>query len=127
MTTLAALQSLVAFGESETLEFKRSTAELRRAGESRCACLNGEGGQVLVGVGPKGQIRPGREAETVRTKPPTLSKLDSPTLSATQWPTQSAPQSARRRRKRPARHSSLQRALGLKHRPTFKLAEEAEP
>lgn len=32
MTTLAALQSLIAQGESETLEFKRSTAELRRVG-----------------------------------------------------------------------------------------------
>lgn len=53
---LAALQSLVALGESETLEFKRSTAELRRAGETLCAFLNGDAGQVLVGVGPKGQL-----------------------------------------------------------------------
>jgi hypothetical protein len=37
LTTLAALQSLVAHGEYETLEFKRSTAELRRAGETLCA------------------------------------------------------------------------------------------
>jgi ATP-dependent DNA helicase RecG len=54
--TLAALQSLVARGESETLEFKRSTAELRRAGETLCAFLKGDGGQVLIGVGPDGRI-----------------------------------------------------------------------
>jgi len=36
MTTLAALQSLIAQGESETLELKRSTAELKRAGETLC-------------------------------------------------------------------------------------------
>ncbi len=56
MTTLTALQSLIAQGESETLEFKRSTAELRRAGETLCAFLNSEGGQVLIGVGPDGKI-----------------------------------------------------------------------
>lgn len=56
MTTLAALQSLVAQGESETLELKRSTAELKRAGETLCAFLNGEGGKVLIGVGPDGRL-----------------------------------------------------------------------
>ncbi|MFT4099640.1 MAG: ATP-binding protein [Burkholderiaceae bacterium] len=56
MTTLTALQSLISQGESETLELKRSTAELRRAGETLCAFLNGEGGQVLIGVGPNGRI-----------------------------------------------------------------------
>ncbi|MBI2382494.1 MAG: putative DNA binding domain-containing protein [Gammaproteobacteria bacterium] len=56
MTTLAALQSLIAQGESETLEFKRSTAELRRAGETLCAFLNGDGGKVLIGVGSDGRL-----------------------------------------------------------------------
>jgi ATP-dependent DNA helicase RecG len=56
VTTLAALQTLVAQGESETLELKRSTAELRRAGETLCAFLNGEGGKVLIGVGPDGRL-----------------------------------------------------------------------
>ena len=56
MTTLAALQSLIAQGESETIEFKRSTAERRRAGETLCAFLNGEGGHVLMGVAPDGKI-----------------------------------------------------------------------
>ena len=52
----AALEQLIAHGESETLELKRSTAELRRAGESLCAFLNGEGGQVVIGVAPEGRI-----------------------------------------------------------------------
>jgi hypothetical protein len=44
--TLTAFQSLIAQGESETLEFKRSTAERRRAGETLCAFLNGEENQA---------------------------------------------------------------------------------
>ena len=56
MTTFAVLQSLIAQGESETLELKRSTAELKRAGETLCAFLNGEGGKVLIGVSPDGKL-----------------------------------------------------------------------
>jgi ATP-dependent DNA helicase RecG len=44
MTTLATLQAIIAQGESETLEFKRSTAELQGAGQTLCAFLNGDGG-----------------------------------------------------------------------------------
>ena len=51
-----ALSKLIAQGESETLELKRSTAELKRAGETLCAFLNGEGGKVLIGVGPDGRL-----------------------------------------------------------------------
>ncbi len=50
------LASLVASGESTTLEFKRSTGELREAMQSAFAFANGEGGRVLVGVKPGGQI-----------------------------------------------------------------------
>jgi len=56
MTALATLQSLVTQGESETLELKRSTAELKRVGETLCAFLNGEGGKVLIGVRPDGRL-----------------------------------------------------------------------
>jgi hypothetical protein len=42
---------------SPRLELKRSTAELRRAGETLGAFLNGEGGQVVVGVAPDGKVR----------------------------------------------------------------------
>ena len=48
MCAPAHLTQLIANGESETLEFKRSTAELRRAGETLCAFLNGEGRTVIV-------------------------------------------------------------------------------
>ena len=53
---LADLQSLAAKGESETVELKKSTAELRRAGETLCGFLNGSGGQVLIGVTPGGKV-----------------------------------------------------------------------
>jgi len=53
---LADVQQLAARGESETLELKKSTAELRRAGETLCGFLNGSGGQVLIGVTPKGRV-----------------------------------------------------------------------
>jgi predicted HTH transcriptional regulator len=56
VTTLATLQSLIAQGESETLELERSTAELRRAGETLCAFLNGDGGKVLIVVAPDGRL-----------------------------------------------------------------------
>jgi len=56
VTTLAALQSLIAEGESETLELKRSTAALKRAGETLRAFLSGEGGTVILGVTPEGKL-----------------------------------------------------------------------
>lgn len=43
-------------GESATLEFKKSTAQLRRAAETLCGMLNGNGGRVLIGVTPEGRI-----------------------------------------------------------------------
>lgn len=52
MTTLAALQTLIARGESDMLELNGST-ELKRAGDTLCAFLNGEGGKVLIGVARK--------------------------------------------------------------------------
>ena len=42
--------------ESATLEFKRSTAQLKRAGETLCAFLNSTGGLLLIGVNDKGTI-----------------------------------------------------------------------
>lgn len=53
---LAQLRDLVAQGESETLEFKRSTGQRTEAMCDLCAMLNHRGGQVLFGVDPKGQI-----------------------------------------------------------------------
>ncbi|MEJ5363919.1 MAG: ATP-binding protein [Desulfosoma sp.] len=50
------LKQLVQLGESETLEFKKSSAQLRRAMETLCGMLNGAGGKVLIGVTPEGKI-----------------------------------------------------------------------
>ena len=53
---LAALPTLIAAGESLTLEQKKSTAEKGRACRSLCALANGQGGQVVFGVTPAGQV-----------------------------------------------------------------------
>ena len=53
---LAELEKAVAAGESETVEFKRSTGQLTRTGETLCAFLNGQGGQVFIGVTPEGKV-----------------------------------------------------------------------
>jgi len=53
---LEAVKRLVMAGESETVEFKRSTAELNRVGETLCAFLNGQGGTALIGITPGGEL-----------------------------------------------------------------------
>ncbi|TAK20706.1 MAG: AAA family ATPase [Chloroflexota bacterium] len=50
------IASWVAGGESETLEFKRSTGERSDATIATCAMLNHRGGRVLFGVAPSGAI-----------------------------------------------------------------------
>jgi ATP-dependent DNA helicase RecG len=50
------LEVLVKTGESETVEFKKSTASLRNAAETLCAFLNGRGGIVLLGVSDNKKI-----------------------------------------------------------------------
>ena len=50
------LTSLIKQGESHTLEFKKSTANLQSAFETICAFLNGDGGIVLIGVTDDGQL-----------------------------------------------------------------------
>ena len=47
---------MVAAGESETLEFKSTTGTRREAARTVCAMLNQQGGQVLFGVTPDGQV-----------------------------------------------------------------------
>jgi ATP-dependent DNA helicase RecG len=53
---LAELQMLIAAGESETVEFKQSTAQLARVGETLCGFLNASGGEVLIGIAPTGKL-----------------------------------------------------------------------
>jgi ATP-dependent DNA helicase RecG len=50
------IERIAQAGESETIEFKKSTAQLRRAAETVCGMLNGNGGRVLIGVTPEGRI-----------------------------------------------------------------------
>ena len=54
--TLDQLTSLSTSGESETLEFKRTTGTRREAAQTVCAMLNHRGGHVLFGVTPEGQV-----------------------------------------------------------------------
>ena len=54
--TLEYITSLIATGESETLEFKQTTGRRREATRTMCAMLNHQGGQVLFGVTPEGKV-----------------------------------------------------------------------
>lgn len=53
-TSVRELTNLLKQGEGKTLEFKRSTGELREAMQTVCAFLNGAGGMVLMGIRPDG-------------------------------------------------------------------------
>ena len=50
------IKSTVKAGESETLEFKKTTGERRAAAQTICGMLNCRGGRVLFGVTPKHEI-----------------------------------------------------------------------
>lgn len=50
------VKQLATSGESETLEFKRSTGERREAAQSICAMLNHRGGRVIFGIEPSGRV-----------------------------------------------------------------------
>ena len=50
------IKVLATNGESETLEFKRTTGTRRKAIKTICAMLNQRGGYVLFGVSPAGEV-----------------------------------------------------------------------
>lgn len=50
------IADLVSGGESETLEFKKTTGSLNSGMQTLCAMLNGKGGKVIFGVTPEGEI-----------------------------------------------------------------------
>ena len=50
------IETLVASGESETLEFKATTGTRREAAATICAMLNQRGGHVLFGVDAQGNV-----------------------------------------------------------------------
>ena len=53
---LEQLTRLAARGESDRLEFKKSTGDLKGGMETLCGFLNGQGGRVLFGVSKSGKI-----------------------------------------------------------------------
>lgn len=70
---------LFATGESDTVEFKKSTAELTKTGETLCAFLNAAGGQVLIGVTPsRGVVGQPTSEATTRDIQVMLNQLEPP-------------------------------------------------
>jgi ATP-dependent DNA helicase RecG len=53
---LQQLTRLIAEGESDRLEFKKSTGDLKGGMETLCGFLNGKGGRVVFGVTQSGRI-----------------------------------------------------------------------
>ena len=56
MITLQDIEPLVCGGESELVEFKRSTGERREATRTICAMLNHRGGRVIFGIESNGRM-----------------------------------------------------------------------
>lgn len=52
----ARLEEITSSGESETLEFKRSSAARREIAQTLCAMLNHRGGRILIGINEAGQV-----------------------------------------------------------------------
>ncbi len=50
------ITQLTSTGESEKLEFKKTTGAKREAAKTVCAMLNKNGGQLLFGVADNGQV-----------------------------------------------------------------------
>lgn len=61
---LPELKRLVAKGESERVEFKKSTGQRTEAAKTVCAMLNGVGGVVLFGVTDRGELSGQKAAES---------------------------------------------------------------
>ena len=52
MMTLEDIKGLISTGESETLEFKKSTGQRSEACRTLCAMANAKGGKVIFGIAP---------------------------------------------------------------------------
>ena len=66
--TTEELIALAAQGEGETVEFKRSVAELDKVVETVSAFANTRGGVVLIGVRPDGQMEGTEVGQTTRER-----------------------------------------------------------
>ena len=77
--TLDRIAALTATGESETLEFKKTTGTRREATMTVCAFLNQGGGQVLFGVTPDGAVAGQQVSErTIEELSAELRQIDPP-------------------------------------------------
>lgn len=56
MNSLEDIVPLAQQGESETVEFKATTGQRHEAAKTLSAMLNGRGGRVIFGIGPKGDV-----------------------------------------------------------------------
>jgi ATP-dependent DNA helicase RecG len=73
------LNQLATQGESEHLEFKRTTGQLNAGLRTVCAMLNGTGGFVLFGVGDRGElVGQGVVAHTIEGITQELRRLEPP-------------------------------------------------
>ena len=73
------ITALTATGESETLEFKKTTGTRREATMTVCAFLNQGGGQVLFGVTPEGVVTGQQVGErTIEELSAELRQIDPP-------------------------------------------------
>lgn len=76
---LEQLRAMVAQGESDRLEFKKSTGELKEGFQTLCGFLNEKGGEVLFGVTSSGRVVGQMVADsTLRDVARELAKLEPP-------------------------------------------------
>ena len=75
------IKAWAASGESETLEFKRTTGERREAVRTLCAMLNNRGGRVLFGVEADGRVIGQQVSDhTIEEIAQEIKELDPPTF-----------------------------------------------
>lgn len=103
---------IIGKGESMTLELRPSTPALREANDSLCAFASGEGGRIVIGVKPNGELIGQRmsaqpllviAAARERFEPPV--EIDAETGKA-----RSCAPTTTRRVSRSSEHESLERA-----------------
>ena len=75
------IQAWINAGESEILEFKRTTGERREAAKSVCAMLNHHGGRVIIGVENDGRVAGQQIGEnTIEQLSQELNLIDPPAM-----------------------------------------------
>lgn len=62
------IQTLIANGESKTIEYKQSVAELEKLGKTLCGMLNTQGGHGFIGITDAGRIIGTEVSDSTRKK-----------------------------------------------------------